>query len=329
MPIFANAIVIDSLVSEPGGVFATLGETIDFDPNDDQHLNNGEPVRFEDGSLASDIIGPRNIAVVTGKVTYEDGSEETFTNLVLMTLNNGQTIVFAQASPAAATAPVPSTGLSPASIEINPFSFGFRSYGDLEDAPPIDLGDGDAAPCFTEGTLIRTPGGDVPVEALREGDPVITQDHGPQVIRWIGRRAISAETLSADPTLHPIRIAEGTLGNSRDLVVSPMHKMLVSGWRAEVLMGAAEVLIATRDMVNDETIRVQAGTRGVTYFHILLDRHEIIFAESAPTESLNPNIKALDAATRREILALFPELEGRQSPAARMVLNSRAAAAFL
>ncbi|HHI69502.1 MAG TPA: type I secretion protein, partial [Rhodobacteraceae bacterium] len=33
-------------------------------------------------------------------------------------------------------------------------------------------------PCFTAGTMIATPDGDVPVEDLQPGDLVLTQDHG-------------------------------------------------------------------------------------------------------------------------------------------------------
>jgi hypothetical protein len=45
-------------------------------------------------------------------------------------------------------------------------------------------------PCFTAGTLIDTPTGAKPVETLRTGDLVHTLHHGPQSIRWIGKKAI-------------------------------------------------------------------------------------------------------------------------------------------
>jgi hypothetical protein len=49
----------------------------------------------------------------------------------------------------------------------------------------------------------------------------------------------------------------------------------------------------------------------VTYHHLLFDRHEVVFAEGTPTESLLPSAPALDAFTasaRDEVLTLFPEL---------------------
>ena len=41
-------------------------------------------------------------------------------------------------------------------------------------------------PCFTPGTLIATPQGEVPVEELKAGDQIITRDNGIQEIRWTG-----------------------------------------------------------------------------------------------------------------------------------------------
>jgi plastocyanin len=62
--------------------------------------------------------------------------------------------------------------------------------------------------------------------------------------------------------------------------------------------------------VNGDTVRI-APCETVTYVHVLLDRHEVIFAEGAATESLHPGDYMLAGAseTRAEILALFPELE--------------------
>ena len=64
-------------------------------------------------------------------------------------------------------------------------------------------------------------------------------------------------------------------------------------------------------MVNDSTIRIEEGGE-VEYFHMLFDKHEIVFAEGIPSESFHPGQqgwKALDTAARDEILMLFPELE--------------------
>ena len=53
--------------------------------------------------------------------------------------------------------------------------------------------------CFTPGTRIATPSGLRTIERLQQGDLVVTRDHGPQPIRWVGQRTLSGQTLACDP----------------------------------------------------------------------------------------------------------------------------------
>lgn len=175
--------------------------------------------------------------------------------------------------------------------------------------------------CFAAGTRIATPYGPRAVETLRPGDLVLTRDNGPQPIRWAGAR-----TVAAQGDLAPIRFETGALGNSRPLLVSPQHRMLCDDWRAQMLFGETEVLVAAKHLVNDRTIRRAPGGL-VSYHHILFDRHEIVLAEGAASESFHPGdeaLSALDGATRRELLRLFPELvtgSGAQLMLARRALR--------
>jgi len=160
--------------------------------------------------------------------------------------------------------------------------------------------------CFVRGSLILTEAGEIAVEDLRVGDKVSTLDNGFQEIRWVGSR-----TVKAVGEVAPILIKKDTLGNSKDLYVSPWHRMLISGWRAELLFGETEVLVAAKHLINDDTIHAKEGGE-VEYFHILFDRHEIIYANGSPSESFHPNdvsLGGLASETRAEILDLFPELE--------------------
>ncbi|SOB98624.1 Hint domain-containing protein [Rhodobacter maris] len=176
-------------------------------------------------------------------------------------------------------------------------------------------------PCFTPGTQIETKRGRVEVEDLRPGDKLLTRDNGYQKIRWIGRRDLSAAELAAHPQLQPVRIARGALGEGfpeNDILVSPQHRMLVSGIRAELLFGEAEVLAAALHMVGLPGI-TRVAARGVSYLHLMCDAHEIIRAEGAWTESFQPgerSLRGLDPAQRTEFLTLFPELAGQAGPGA-------------
>lgn len=187
------------------------------------------------------------------------------------------------------------------------------------------------ASCYAKGTLISTARGEIPVESLVEGDLVVTSGNGLQPVRWVGHRSFAAKGGFA-----PICISKGTLGNTRDLLVSPAHRMVVSDARIEALFSENAVLVPAKSLVDGDRIyRKTGGT--VTYYHILFDAHEVIFAEGAPSESMflsdsKASLSGFAKAAEAELLAIFPELNGAlptSGPVARPVLNQAEAALLL
>ena len=73
-------------------------------------------------------------------------------------------------------------------------------------------------------------------------------------------------------------------------------------------------------------IDTAGAAQPVEYFHLLFDRHEVIVANGAETESLYTGpeaLKLVSQAARAEILTLFPELATRDyAPSAARVLVS-------
>lgn len=167
--------------------------------------------------------------------------------------------------------------------------------------------------CFAEGSLIETALGPRPVESIRDGDLVVTQDRGLQPVRWIGRRTLDSLDLARHPQLLPVRIAAGALGNGLphcDLTLSPQHRVQISDWRAELFFGAPQVLVAVKHLLDGAGIRLVDDAPAVTYYHLLFDEHEIIRANGLWSESLHLGDMALDAlpdAAREEIDLLFPD----------------------
>ena len=168
--------------------------------------------------------------------------------------------------------------------------------------------------CFTPGTRIATPEGPKLIQTLRPGDRILTKDDGPQEVLWTGNRRMSGARLYAMPHLRPIRFRAGAFGNDRpepDLLVSPAHRMLVKGAAAQALFGTSEVLVRAEDLLNDASIMVDHALREVTYVHILLERHNIVFANGVETESFHPSNTALemiDPAQRDVLMAVMPEV---------------------
>jgi Ca2+-binding RTX toxin-like protein len=165
-----------------------------------------------------------------------------------------------------------------------------------------------AVPCFAAGTLIATPEGPRPVEALRIGDPVLTRRGPPRPVKWIGRRSYDTETVSANPQLRPVRIRAGALGPGqprRDLVLSPQH--------AVFLPGPPSLLVPAACLVNFNSI-IHEPAGAISYFHIETHRHDIILAEAAPVETfIDQNTRHLfDNAA--EYAALYPGEAARPAP---------------
>ena len=161
-------------------------------------------------------------------------------------------------------------------------------------------------PCFTAGTMIRTPDGEVPVESLREGDLVQTRDNGAQPVIWAGQRHLGAAALAAAPALRPIHIAPGALGNARPLRLSSQHALAVDlpGAGASLLRAGRAARIAGGG------IRVAQGVREVTYVHIMLERHEIVFANGTPAESFYPGPWGLRMMGMRALNGIARALPG-------------------
>jgi len=135
----------------------------------------------------------------------------------------------------------------------------------------------DLVTCFAAGTRIRTPSGDVAVEALAEGDPVcLAGSDAALPVRWIGRRRIDCRHHPRPELVWPVRIAAGAFGEAmpvRDVLLSPDHAVFVDG-----------MLIPIKYLIDGIGI-VQERRASVTYYHVELPRHAVILADGLPAES--------------------------------------------
>lgn len=163
--------------------------------------------------------------------------------------------------------------------------------------------------CFTDDVMITTQSGDMPVQQLCVGDLVRTRDHGVQPIRWIGRARTVAKGAMA-----PVCISAGALGGDFprvDLVVSQQHRIVIRSKIVRRMTGASEVFVAAKTLLALDGVNLVNDTDDVTYYHLLLDQHEVIYANGMPTESLMTGKQALYAiglGSVLEIMTLFPSL---------------------
>lgn len=295
-PVGGDAVEIIFTSVDPATGFPTGNLTLNDFALDDGKVDQDTWVSLDGGIsweqfdvLFHGLIGPQNDKRYDFSST--GGPNFNLPTLITIQLGDGSKLFF-----------FPEEAFTPADMNLFPQG-AIDLIADLVNLPP--------AICFLRGTLIAVSGREQAVEDLKIGDTVMTRDNGPQTISWIGKRSMSGNTPAH---LLPVRIKANALGNGlpkRDLLVSPQHRILVSDWRAELMFGASEVLIAAKHLVNDDDIRVATDLDGFEYFHILFESHQTVFSEGLPSESFHPGdfaMKTLPAASRAEVLELFPEL---------------------
>ena len=131
-------------------------------------------------------------------------------------------------------------------------------------------------PCFARNTLIRTERWEIPVEALRVGDRVVTRAKGLAPVVWIGQRRVDCARHPEPHRVWPVRVRKDAFAAgdpARDLWLSPDHSVF-----------AESVLIPVKYLINSTTI-VQERIERTHYFHIELEQHDVLFAEGLAAES--------------------------------------------
>ncbi|MCT4609891.1 MAG: Hint domain-containing protein [Pelagimonas sp.] len=262
--------------------------------NDQFSIDGGAPQTFD------------ALAVYNATLTYSDG-----------TTANISAVIFQDTDGNTYLAPEMSENADQAALEAKPLvSLSLDSLiGGSSMNMSATRATGNYVTCFASGTLIRTLSGEVPVENLTVGDQVATLDNGPQVIRWIG-----SQTVEVKGPLTPIRITAGSLGKRvprRDLIVSRQHRLLVQSQIAKRMFGTSQVLVSAAKLLHLKGVRELKSHKTVTYWHILCDNHEILFANGAPAESLylgTQTLNALGKKARAEIAFLFPDLLHTSAP---------------
>ncbi len=178
--------------------------------------------------------------------------------------------------------------------------------------------------CFLRGTWLDTPQGPRRIDTIRAGDLVCTRDHGPRPVLWVGYSPVDGMGEYA-----PIRFEMGSIGNDRPLLVSPLHRILIADWRAPYYFGEDEVFVHAKHLVNGRSIR-RVLRKTAEYFHVMFDRHEIVQAHGAASESFYPGDTILHANAEilAQIAVIMPQVAQGTAlwPLARPMLRAHEAA---
>jgi Hint domain len=164
--------------------------------------------------------------------------------------------------------------------------------------------------CFLSGTCVLTTTGNKAVEELEIGDHLVVSTGRSKPILWIGRRQFSRDAREDWPQeIMPVRIAQGALlANlpTADLFVSQDHRMYLHG----MLVRAADLITGTSVAIDP-----RKESTVLEYFHIYVgEKHEMIFAEGAASETLLPDSPALRAFDNSEQLRRLLQFQTQLRP---------------
>jgi hypothetical protein len=159
--------------------------------------------------------------------------------------------------------------------------------------------------CFLKGTVIRTVQGDKKIEDLTVGTLLPSVFGGETPIKSIARTRFGMA----------VRIARSALGPNvpnKDLYVSSPHALLIDG-----------TLVAAGNLLNGTTITEPLDFDDFESFNVVLERHNVIYANGAPCETLlgpgeQPCVPRLPYGWRRGLIkshlrsAVAPWIDRRQ-----------------
>ena len=139
-----------------------------------------------------------------------------------------------------------------------------------------------AVRCLLTGARVLTAKGPAKIEDLAIGDLVPTMFGGTVPIQWIGHYPIKKSNPSKPwpKAARPVRIARSALAPNvpeADLCLTQAHGLLIDN-----------VLISAECLINGTTITLDDASNVDTleFFHVKLEKHDVIYAEGAPVETL-------------------------------------------
>ena len=157
-------------------------------------------------------------------------------------------------------------------------------------------------PCFLSGSLIRTPDGEIPVEAIVSGDKIIAYVAGSEEIReviWTAQSHCDVQPhLSDDLAGYPVRILRGAIADgvpSKDMLITAEHCLLLNG-----------KFVPARMLVNNRSIFFDKSITSYEYYHIETTQHSVIMADGMLTESYLNTANHRSFHVKGNVISLIP-----------------------
>lgn len=168
---------------------------------------------------------------------------------------------------------------------------------------------------FARGTLINTTRGPVAIEDLTPGNRVVTAEHGPMPVRWVGSMTLAMphNSIDQEPTTLT-RIMADAFGIGRpmaDLLAGPGARILTRPRNMRGNPDTDQVLTPARSLSDGIQAITITPQHPVTVFHLCLRRHSTITANGLEVESFHPGIdfeRPLGPTMLALFMAMFPHI---------------------
>jgi hypothetical protein len=300
-----NALLNNAQTFSPGATGFAGGTSTAYDqdnsPNETFKINGGPDQTFDSS------------VIYNATITYIDGTTATVTAVVFQDTaqNTYWAPEFAANSDQAAMEAKPIQSIKLDSVSGASFS---GMSGSRESWNHVT--------CYLRGTRILTSQGERAIEEIAPDDFVHTRDNGLQRVLWVGQTSVLAMG-----KLAPVRLARGSLGPNipqRDMYVSRQHRIMLRSKIAGRMSGSDEVFVPAIKLTQLDGIDEASAPVMVTYFHLLTERHEVIYVEGALSETLLPGPQARAAFSPEaleELETLFPGYTTKEFSPARPVFR--------
>ncbi|SMY09940.1 Hint domain-containing protein [Flavimaricola marinus] len=127
------------------------------------------------------------------------------------------------------------------------------------------------------GTKVATSFGWRPVQAIAEGDLVLTFDNGLQRVTRVQTHVLDMPRQTVTESAWPLHVPANALGNLAPLIVMPGQSVLVESDLAEELLGDAFVAIQATQLNGVEGIERVIPAERLTVITLHFEQDEVIF----------------------------------------------------
>ena len=168
---------------------------------------------------------------------------------------------------------------------------------------------------FGPGTFVQTALGMRPIDQLSVGEELEFRDGSRAPLLALHSHHFSEDELKADETLQPFRVPALALGPAvprRPLLVSGDIHVLAQGRMVTRVVPGDALLLPIAALDGKKGIERVIPSGGMTYYHILVDRHAMIMAEGLLVDTMFVG----HSAEPDKVVTMFDALDGASHGAA-------------